>query len=409
MKQIKTILRALRYRNYRLFFFGQSISLVGTWMQMTANGWLLYRLTHSVFLLGIMGFASQIPTFLLAPVAGVLADRANRHRIIIFTQCLSMIQAFILSVLALTNTIQPWHIIALAVCLGLVNGFDIPTRQSFLVEMIEDREDLGNAIALNSSMVNGARLLGPSIAGILVATVGEGVCFFINAISYIAVIFALLAMNIKPRKITSNNGHILYGLKEGYRYVKGFPSIKYILLFLSLVSLMGTSYGVLMPVFAKEIFKGDSRTLGFLIGAAGLGALIGAMYLAARKNTDGLIRIIIFSAAIFGIGLISFSFSRIFWVSLLLLCVTGFGMMIQMASSNTAIQTLTADDKRGRVMSFYTMAFMGMTPFGSLFAGSLASKIGAPHALLVGGISCILGTFYFSRKLSVIKEVVPPL
>ncbi len=366
---------------------------------MLANSWLVYRLTHSAFLLGLVGFASQVPTFLISPFAGVLADRFNRQRMIIFTQALSMVQAFILAALALSGVIAVWHIIALAIILGIVNGFDIPIRQAFVVEMIDGKDDLGNAIALNSSMVNGARLIGPSIAGILVATVGEGACFLINGISYIAVIIALLAMKIEGRKNDGQNGNIMLGIKEGYTYIRDFRQIKYILLFLALVSFMGASSSVLMPVFAKEIFKGDSRTLGFLVGSAGLGALTGAIFLAARKNTAGLPRMIVFSALIFGVGLISFSFSRILWLSLLLLVLSGFGMMVQMASSNTALQTLTDDDKRGRVMSFYTMAFMGMVPFGSLIAGSLAGKIGAPHTILLGGCSCLIGAFFFAQKL----------
>lgn len=405
---VKFILRALRYRNYRLFFCGQSISLIGTWIQGITASWLVYRLTNSALLLGVVGFAGQIPTFLLAPFAGVFADRWNRHRIIIITQILAMLQAFGLAILALTGVIAVWQIIALSIFLGLCNAFDIPTRQSFLVEMIDKKEDLGNAIALNSSMVNSARLLGPSIAGILIAAVGEGMCFLINAISYLAVIFALLAMKIKPRKIQDKHNHILQGLKEGFDYAFGFAPIRYILILLALVSLMGMSYAVLMPVFAKDILGGTSHTLGFLMGATGLGALIGAVYLASRKNFQGLGKIISLAAIIFGFGLISFSFSRILWLSLLLMSLSGFGMMVQMASSNTALQSLTDDDKRGRVMSFYTMAFMGMAPFGSLLAGGLASLIGAPTTLLISGLSCILGSFFFANKLSLLNEMMRP-
>jgi MFS family permease len=400
MKLLKTILRGLRYRNYRLFFFGHGVSLIGTWIQIIANSWLVYRLTHSVFLLGVVAFSSQIPTFLLAPFAGVLADRWNRHRVLLLTQGLSMLQAFILALLTLSGIIQVWHILVLSTLLGMINALDIPVRQSFIVEMVEKRSDLGNAIALNSLIVNGARLIGPAIAGILVATVGEGMCFLLNAISFVAVIIALCAMKIKPAKSLTFNGNILAGIREGYAYVSGSVPIRNILLFLALISLMGTSYAVLMPVFAKQVFKGDARTLGFLVGSTGLGAFIGAMYLASRRHGRNLEKIIFGSAVVFSAGLIAFSMSRLFWLSLIFLALTGFGMMVQMASSNTALQTLTDDDKRGRVMSFYAMAFMGMAPFGSLIAGSLAGVLGAPHALQIGGFICLAGSLIFSNKIA---------
>ena len=403
---LKFILRALRYRNYRLFFVGQGISLVGSWIQIIAVSWLVYRLTHSPFLLGAVGFASQIPTFLLAPFAGVLADRLNRRRILIITQTLFMIQALILAILALTGNIAVWHILVLGVFAGLVNGFDIPTRQAFVVDIIENRDDLVNAIALNSSMFNAARLLGPAAAGILIAATGEGACFLINSISFLAVIFALLAMRIKTKKPAQQNSHILQGLKEGFIYAFGFAPIRYILLLLSLVSLMGMSYAVLMPIVAKEILGGGPRTLGFLMGATGLGALGGTIFLAARKGVEGLEKIITAGTLIFGAGIIAFSFSRILWVSLLLLLAVGVGLMIQMGASNTVLQSLTDDDKRGRVMSFFAMAFMGMAPFGSLLAGGLTSRIGADNTLLISGMCCLFGLLFFSRKLSLIRQKI---
>jgi len=403
------ILRSLRHRNYRLFFSGQGISLIGTWMQQIAMSWLVYRLTHSAFLLGVVGFSSRIPTFVFASFAGVLADRWNRHRALVVTQTLSTVQALILAALVLTGAITIWHVILLSLSLGFINAFDVPIRQSFVVDMIERREDLGNAIALNSSLVNGARLVGPSIAGMLIATLGEGICFLLNGISFIAVIIALLAMRVKRDRKEKQNPNVLEGLREGFSYAFGFAPIRLILLLLALVSLMGMPYMVLMPIFAGKILHGGPRAFGFLLGASGLGALAGALYLASRKDVLGLGRIIVTASGVFGIGLIMFSLSRVFWLSLLSMLVTGFGMMVQMASSNTVLQTIVEEDKRGRVMSFYTMAFMGMVPFGNLLGGSLASLIGAPGTLMFGGASCILGSFLFARKLPLLREMVRPI
>lgn len=403
---LKFVLRSFRYRNYRLFFGGQGISLLGTWIQHIAISWLVYRLTNSALLLGIVGFAGQIPTFLLTPFAGVLADRWNRHRILVVTQTLAMLQAFILALLVLTGSITIWQIISLTVFLGLVNAFDMPARQSFVIEIIEKREDLGNAIALNSSMFNGARLLGPSLAGVLISAVGEGICFLLNGISYLAVISALLAMNVQPKRIEIKKAHLVQGLKEGFAYAYNFAPIRFILLLLALVSLVGMPYSVLMPVFAKEILHGGPHTLGFLVGFAGMGALVGAVFLASRRSARGLEKIIPLAACIFGIGLVIFSQSNVLWLSLLFMLLTGFGMMVQMASSNTVLQTIVDDDKRGRVMSIYTMAFMGMAPFGSLLAGGLASRIGAPNTLLIGGFATILGAIVFACKLSVVEEAL---
>jgi MFS family permease len=406
---LKNIFRSFRYRNYRLFFGGQSISLVGTWIQRIATPWLVYHLTDSVVMLGIVGFAGQIPTFLLASFAGVLTDRWNRYRMLIITQVLAMIQALMLAILFFTGTIQIWHIVFLSVLLGCINAFDIPVRQAFVVEMVEKKEDLGNAIALNSTMVNGARLLGPSIAGILIAVAGEGTCFLINGLSYLVVIFSLLRMRVVPRQTNKKITHVFKELKEGFSYTFGFAPIRTVILLLALVSLMGMPYTVLMPVISKEIFHGGSHTFGFLIGASGLGALTGAVYLASRKNVLMLGRIIPLSAGLFGLGLVAFSFSRSFTLSLALMVITGLGMMMQMASSNTILQTVVDDDKRGRVMSFYTMAFIGTAPFGSLLAGGLAKLLGAPLTLTIGGVSCLIGALLFARKLPELRKIIRPV
>ncbi len=378
-------------------------------MQQIAISWLVYRLTHSAFLLGIVGFTSRIPTFVFAPFAGVVVDRWNRYHLLVATQVLSMIQAFFLAFLVLTDRIQVWQILVLSFVLGLINAFDIPVRQTFVVEMLERKEDLSNAIALNSSMVNGARLAGPSIAGVLVATVGEGMCFLLNGLSFIAVIASLLAMNIRSQWRADRKIQAWQDFKEGFSYAFGFLPIRSILLLLALVSLMGMPYTVLMPIFAGKILQGGPQALGFLMGATGVGALAGAIFLASRRNVLGLGRIIAMAASLFGIGLITFSLSRTFWISLVLMVLTGFGMMVQMTSSNTILQTIAEEGKRGRVMSFYTMAFMGMTPFGSLLAGSLASTIGAAETVLIGGICCILGSFLFARNLPSLREQVRPI
>lgn len=406
---IKNIFRALKYRNYRLFFFGQSISLTGTWLQGVASGWLVYRLTNSALLLGIVAFASQVPAFLTSSFAGVIVDRMDKRKILIVTQTLSMLQAFILAFLVLSGIIQVWEIIVLSVCLGLINAFDMPARQAFVIRMVENREDLSNAIALNSSMVNGARLVGPAIAGIIIAATGEGMCFLINALSFIAVIISFFSMKMAAEKIEKSSKPLLREFKEGLAYAYGSLPIRNLLILLGLVSLFGMPYAVLMPVFARDILRGGPQTLGFLMSGAGTGALIGAFYLASRKNVRGLWSLLTVSTAIFGIGLCLFAFSKIFWLSLLLMPVIGFGMMVQIAASNTLLQTIVDDDKRGRVMSLYAMAFMGMAPFGSLFAGSLAHVVTAPGTILISGLACIAGAFVFSRQLPLIREKVRPL
>ena len=406
---VKQTLRALRHKNYRLFFGGQSLSLIGTWMQQVALGWLVYRLTDSAFLLGLVGFASQIPTFILASVAGVLADRYNKHKIIIATQTLAMIQAFILAFLTLSSSIQIWHILLLSLFSGLINAFDMPTRQSFVIEMVDDRNDLPNAIALNSSMFNAARLIGPTIAGVLITAIGEGFCFLVNALSYLTVIVALLMMKIEPTIIIHNKEKVLEGVKEGIKYAYNFKPIRVLLLLIGLVSLTGMPYTVLMPVFARDILHGDAHTLGFLFGAVGLGAFIGAVYLASRKTVLGLGRWIAIATSIFSLGLLFFSFSREIYLSVALMLFTGFGMMMQMASTNTLLQTLVDDDKRGRVMSLYVMAFMGTAPFGSFMAGTLASTIGAPYTVLSSGVICLIGAIIFFKNLPSLRKHIRPI
>jgi len=396
--RVATAVRALRHRNFQLFFAGQLISLVGTWMQTVAQSWLVYRLTGSTLLLGTVGFAGQIPVFLIAPIGGVIADRTNRHRVVIATQTASMVLAFILAVLTLTHRIQVWEIIVLAAGLGVVNAFDIPARQAFLMDMV-GREDLMNAIALNSSMFNGARILGPAVAGIVVAWVGEGWCFFANAVSYIAVIAGLLMMKVKYPVNLAKEGSPIEHIVEGFRFVLDKAPIKSILLLLGLVSLVGMPYSVLMPVFASQILHGGARELGMLMGATGVGALLGALSLAAKVGVRGLGRVIALCAGGFGASLILFSFSRLFWLSMVLLLPVGFSMMVQMASSNTLLQSMVPDQIRGRVIALYSMMFMGMAPFGAFFAGALAHHIGAPRTVAIGGVACIAGAIAFGLDL----------
>ncbi|PWU01860.1 MAG: MFS transporter [Terriglobia bacterium] len=402
-------LRALRSRNYRLFFSGQTVSLIGTWMTRIATSWLVYRLTDSPVLLGVVSFAGQVPAFFLGPLAGVWVDRWDRHRTLIVTQVLSMMQSFLLAVLALRNVITIWEIVLLSLAQGLISAFEMPARQSFVIQMVDRREDLGNAIALNSSMVNGTRLIGPAIAGGVIAAVGEGWCFLLDGVSYIAVIGSLLAMKITVPQARAEARHILEELYEGWRYVIDTVPIRSILLLLALVSLVGMPYTVLMPIFASDILHGGAHTLGFLMAASGVGAFASAISLTLRKSIVGLGRMIGIAAAVFGAALIAFALSRSLWLSLLLVPLTGFGMMQQMAASNTILQTIVADDKRGRVMSFYTMAFIGMAPFGSLLAGFVAARFGAPATLLLGGVVCLAGSLWYARQLPAIRRLVRPI
>ena len=405
----KFLMRALAYRNYRLFFGGQGLSLIGTWMQQIAMSWLVYRMSGSVFLLGLIGFTGQIPTVIFGSFAGVYVDRLNRRNLLIATQAFSMMQALLLAFLTLTGLIAVWHLIVLSIVLGIVNAVDVPARQSFVIDLVKNKRDLGNAIALNSFMFNSARLVGPSIAGLLIAYIGEGVCFLANGISFFAIILALMAIKTPPKVRHQISGALLHELKEGFRYVSGFAPIKYILLLVGMVSLLSMPYIVLMPVFARDILHGGPHTLGFLMGATGIGALAGALYLASRKSVFGLGRIITFSTCLFGCGLIAFSFSRYLPLSLLMMLITGFGMIVSSASCNTIVQTIVDEDKRGRVMSFYAIAFIGMAPFGSLIGGSIAHSIGAPLTLAGCGFLSIAGAILFCYRLPQIRKSVRPI
>ena len=393
--------RALRHRNFQLFFSGQMISLIGTWMQTVAQSWLVYKMTGSGLLLGSVGFASQIPVFLVAPIGGITADRANRHRVVIATQTASMILAFILAALTLTHRVTVKEIFVLAAALGVVNAFDIPGRQSFLVDMV-GKEDLMNAIALNSSMFNGARVIGPAIAGILVAKIGEGWCFFANAVSYIAVIIGLLLMHV-IRPVRAAMASPLEHMMEGFRFVNQTAPIRALLLLLGLVSLVGMPYVVLMPIFADQILHGGARGLGILMGATGVGALLGALTLAFREGVKGLGRWVAWCCAGFGTSLMIFAMSRTFWVSVILLLPVGYCMMLQMACSNTLIQVMVPDALRGRVMAVYSMMFMGMAPIGALFGGALAERLGAPHTVAIGGLASLAGACWFALHLPKIR------
>ncbi|MFZ0034884.1 MAG: MFS transporter [Sedimentisphaerales bacterium] len=403
------LLRALRNRNYRLFFTGQGLSLIGTWMQSVAMGWLAYRLTNSILYLGIVGFSSGIPILLAAPFGGVIADKFDRKRILIVTQVFSMLQAAIVTALAMTGVIQPWHIIVLSLLLGTINGFDMPTRQAFVRELVDTPDDLPNAIALNSLIFNGARLIGPPIAGLLIAFAGEGICFLINAVSFIPVLLAFAAMKIKPLEIPRHNGSILTGLKDGIGYAFGFTPIKVILILLVFLGLVAMPYVVLLPVFARDVLAGDSKTYGFLMAASGVGAITGALFLASQKNVTRLNKIILSSMCTFAVGIIVFSISRTLWFSLIMMMLVGFGLMSLIVSLNTLLQTIVDDNKRGRIMSLYSMSFIGLAPFGSLLAGTAAHNIGAPLTVLLCGALCLLATVLFSRKLPEISKLIRPI
>jgi MFS family permease len=393
--------RALRHRNFQLFFSGQLISLIGTWMQSVAQSWLVYRLTGSALLLGSVGFASQIPVFLFAPLGGLTADRVNRRHIVISTQVAAMLLAFVLAALTLLHKVHVWHVFVLASLLGVVNAFDIPGRQSFLVDMV-GKEDLMNAIALNSSMFNGARVIGPAIAGILVAKIGEGWCFFANAVSYIAVIIGLLMMRVQSRQRASMASPFEH-MMEGFRFVNRTAPIRALLLLLGLVSLVGMPYVVLMPIFADQILHGGARGLGILMGATGVGALLGALTLAFREGVKGLGRWVAWCCAGFGASLVVFAISHTFWVSVVLLLPVGYFMMLQMSSSNTLIQVMVPDALRGRVMAVYSMMFMGMAPIGALLGGALADRLGAQTTVAIGGMASVVGACWFGLQLPKIR------
>jgi MFS family permease len=398
MRPRLTLVRALKHRNYRIFMGGQLISLIGTWMQTVAESWLVYRLTGSALLLGVAGFANRIPIFLLSPIGGAVADRYNRHRIVIATQTVSMCLAATLAFLTLTHLVRVWHLMAIAALLGIVNAFDIPARQSFVAGLVA-REDLQNAIALNSSMFNGARVVGPAIAGVLVAAVGEGWCFFANAVSYIAVIAGLLLMRVPRTPAAAPPASALAHVMEGFRFVSRSRPILALLLLLGLISLMGTPYSVLMPIISDQKFHAGPRGLGILMGATGVGALLGALTLASRVSLRGYGRIIGFAAIGFGLSLIAFSTVRSFWLGVAFLLPVGFAMMTQMAASNTLIQSMIPNQLRGRVMAVYSMMFMGMAPIGALLSGSLAGWLGATTTVAAGGAFCLAGGLLFLQRL----------
>ena len=403
------LLRALRSRNYRLFFGGQSVSLVGTWITRIATSWLVYRLTGSELLLGVVGFCGQIPTLVLAPFAGVLVDRRDRHRILVYTQILSALQSLALAVLALAGIITVGEVLALQVVQGIINAFDTPARQSFVVDMVEDRAHLPNAIALNSSMVNGSRIIGPSIGGVLIAAFGEGWCFMIDAVSYLAVIASLLAMTVDRRTRERPAARAIDELRDGFQYVTSFPPMWSALALLALVATMGMPYAVLMPAIAANVLHGGPHTLGFLMTASGVGALAGALYLASRSSVVGLGRVMVASTCLFGASLIAFGLSRHLWLSLALLPFVGAGMMIEMAATNTILQTIVEERLRGRVMAFYAMSVLGTAPIGSLIGGVVADRIGAPATIMLGGAACLLAALWFARRLPRLRDLVRPI
>jgi MFS family permease len=398
---VRHFYRAFRHRNYQLFFSGQLISVTGTWMQSVAESWLVYRLTGSAALLGVTAFCSQIPVFVLAPFAGAVADRHNRHHIMVMTQSLSMILPLVLAALTFTGVVRPWHVFVLAGCLGVVNAFDVPARQSFVVEMV-GREDLLNAIALNSSMFNGARVVGPAVAGILVAAVGEAWCFLLNGLSYIAVITGLLLMRL-PKKITIRQHSALRDALDGFHFVGRTAPVRALLVLLGIVSLSGVPYAVLMPVFAEDILRGGARELGILMAASGVGALAGALTLAGRRNVRGLTRWVAWGAGSFGVALNLFSVSRHFWLSVVLLVPVGYSLMVQLAASNTLLQAMVPDRLRGRVMSVYSMMILGMAPFGGLIAGYVAERLGAPITVAGGGAICMIAAVLFWLHLPSVR------
>jgi MFS family permease len=403
------LFRALRNRNYKLFFLGQGTSLVGTWVTRIAASWLVYRLTNSALLLGVVGFVDQIPTLVLAPFAGVFIDRWNRHRVLVVTQVCSMLQSLTLGVLTLSGRITVYDLMLLQALQGIVNAFDTPARQSFVVEMVEDRRDLANAIALNSSLVNGSRIVGPAIGGVLIALVGEGWCFVADGVSYIAVIASLAAMHVRPFAPATEIVPVRQALVAGFRYVAGFPPVRSGLLLVALVSTLGMPYQVLMPVMATDVLGGGPHTLGMLMTATGIGALAGTLYLASRASVVGLGRQIGRAAMVFGVALIVFSVSRNLWLSLLVLPISGAGFMMTLAATNTVVQTIVPEHLRGRVMSFYTMAFLGTAPIGSLIGGLAAQRFGVPRSITAGGIACFAGGVWFYMNLPKFRELVRPI
>lgn len=401
--------RALQSRNYRLFFSGQILSLIGTWMESVALSWLVFRLTGSEVLLGTVNFAQQIPMFVVAPFAGVVTERMDRRRLLLFTQTSAMILATTLAVLVLTNRIQVWHILVLSIFVGITNAFDMPGRQAFVPELVDRREHLGNAIALNSTMFNIARLIGPAIAGLTIRVVGEGVCFAINSASFLCVIFALFQMRVVPREQPAVHNHPLKDLRDGAAYVLSFQPIRFLLSLIALASLASGAYAVLLPVFAKNVYHGDSGTLGFMFGAVGAGALVSATMLARRASVVGLGRWIVIASATFGASLIALGLTRSEWLGIPILVLTGFGAMLHMGSTNTLLQTMIEDRMRGRVMAFYAMSFVGTMPIGSLIAGYTSSHFGPAPTLMVAGLITLVGSALFYRSLPTFRSILRPI
>lgn len=409
------MLRALRSRNYRLFFVGQLVSLIGTWLSLLATSWLVYRLAKqsmpesTALVLGAVGFAGQIPVFLLSPWAGVWIDRWNRHHVLIGTQAFSMLQSFALAALALSDVIQIWHIVVLNVFQGCVNAFDITARQAFVVEMVEDRTDLSGAIALNSSMFHSARLIGPAIAGWLIYYTSEGICFLIDGISYFAVLVALWAMRLPSRTKIILHPSAGRSLIEGLKYSFGFKPIRILLLLVAINSLLAMSQSVLMPLFADKVLRGDEKTLGLLLGASGFGAFLSSLYLASRRSMLGLGRVIAVASGVLGIAMIGFSFSRWLPASLAICTIMGGALVTEVAAANTVLQTIVEDDKRGRVMSLFAVAVMGMAPFGSLLAGIEANFLGAPRTMCLAGATSIVAAIGFALYLPKLRLQVRPI
>ncbi len=407
--RFKSIFRAFRHRNYRLFFFGQGVSLIGTWTQQVALSWLVYSLTGSTLLLGTVAFCNQIPMLFLGPFAGVVADRFDRKQLLLWTQGLAMVQAFVLAALVLARVIEPWQIIALSIFMGTINAFDIPIRQSFVIAMVESKDDLGNAIALSSAMFNCARFIGPSIAGILISAFGEGICFLVNGISFLAVLAALQAIRVAEKEGRKQNGRVLGEFREAVDYARKFEPIIAILALLSVFALAGAPYLMLMPAYAKDVLHGSANTYGLLMSSSGLGAIAGTLYLASRKNAHGLIKVIPVAVGACGLALAAFALSHTFTLCAFFVFLAGFSMMTHVASSNTIIQTVVDEDKRGRVMSLYAMSFMGVMPFGSLLAGSIAGKIGVQNTLLAGASICVAGAAVFAARLPRLGCILQPI
>ncbi|MEQ1774305.1 MAG: MFS transporter [Burkholderiales bacterium] len=404
MKNPLPTLRALHHRNFRLFLSGQVCALIGYWMQSIAQGWLLYKMTDSATLLGILGFASSLPILLLSPFAGMWSDRCNLHRVMFATQILEMLQAITVAALAVAGILAPWHIITLAMLLGVLVAIELPVRHAYLLELIGNKEDLPNAIAVTSLMANCGRLVGPALAGIVIAALGEPACFVINALTYTAVMISFLLIKVTPTVREPNTTPMLQGMREGFQYAWQSLPIRSLLLLLTAVGFLGTPYINLMPVLTREVFAVGAREMGFMIGAAGLGAVSGTLYLATRPSVRGLVRLLTGAAFAAGISLALVPHVKIVWLTIPLLAITGFGILATSVSVNMIVQTIVDDDKRGRVMALYTVSFMGMAPFGALAAGALADVIGVAATLTLSGTCCAVGALALVSRHTQIRE-----